>query len=153
MSTRWSRAFLLVSGGLGPLVLGALVYLKTRSTLRLHGWLASFDRGALHAPHGLATHVPAWVKYNLPDGLWQFAFSFVVFALWRGRGTRRERFVWGALPVAIGLGFEIGQGLGIFEGVFDWRDLVASVAGSALAYLAATQAFARHTDDAGILVR
>lgn len=98
------------------LLLGALIYLFTRRGLMLHAWtsapsLPTFSR------------VPSWVRYCLPDGLWQFSFCLAVFHVWRDAPRSLERALMLALPLFLGLGTEVAQAFHLIEGVFDARDL------------------------------
>lgn len=108
------RATLFLS--LGALVFATLIYLFTRQGLRLHAWTGASAWPAL-------SHAPAWVRYNLPDGLWQFSFCLTIFHVWRDAPRSMERTLMLALPLLLGLGTEVLQALDWLEGVFDAKDL------------------------------
>lgn len=104
--------------------------LGARSGLRLHAW-GAWARPAARAWFGGA---PDWVRFQLPDGLWQLGFGLAMAACWDGAPDDARRRRWLALPAVLGLGTEVGQGLGVLEGVFDPWDVVALAAGAALAW-------------------
>jgi hypothetical protein len=116
-------------GAAASLALGAIAYVALRGGLRLHGAAraaigdASIDRLRAFAR---AADLPPWVRFNLPDALWQFAFCLVVFRIWRGAPWTAGKIAACVLPIAIGMLVEIGQRFGVVEGTFDLADLAAS---------------------------
>lgn len=123
------------------LVVAAAMYALARKGLRLHDWL-------VHVVH-LPEH-PIWVpeplRNVLPDALWQFAFCLCVFSMWRGATSSAIARVCIAAPVLIGLGSEVGQALGLIEGVYDTRDLGAMLLATGVA---AAVAWGRRSADHG----
>lgn len=109
------------------LALGILAYATLREGLQLHDWLAALGWTA-------ATPSSSWIATVLPDALWQFAFCTCGFMIWRGSPRRRIAAVGMAVPIVLGLGTEIGQAVGVIEGVFDRQDLIAMLIASAAAY-------------------
>jgi hypothetical protein len=109
------------------------VYLSRPGRVVALAWVPDgFLGGARRAIHGV---LPAWLEGILPDVLWSFALAWVLAVVWRheeGERGARARRVWLALGLALAAGWEIGQGLGWLPGMFDWLDLVGSVAGYAL---------------------
>src|SRR5688500_8773268 len=77
--------------------------------------------------------IPALALYSLPDALWQYAFAFVLFRLSRDAAPV-ERAAWSLIPIAIGIGLELGQLARVVEGVFDPADLALGVVAIALAW-------------------
>lgn len=122
-----------------PVIAGGWLYVQFRATDHLlFSWL---DRLGLSpavawlraATRGLAP-TSEWLLYSLPDGLWLYAFAFTLAYTWREPGT--EARCWRALPLALGLGSELAQGLGLLEGTFDVADALTYVAAFVLAGLA-----------------
>lgn len=81
------------------------------------------------------TPTSEWLLYSLPDGLWLYAFAFAMAWTWREPGT--EARCWRLTPLALGLGSELAQALGVLPGTFDVADALTYVAAFALAKLAA----------------
>lgn len=112
------------------LVGGLAIYALARDGLYLHRALV-----ALGIPvAALAATVPAWVAYVLPDGLWQFAFCAFVASRWWSHPSSRERTLWLAAPLVVGLGIEGASAFGWVEGVFDPLDVAALAIGGAAGY-------------------
>jgi hypothetical protein len=116
------------------LLLAAAIYLGARSGLRMHAW-ASPAEFFVSWLRGFLTGAPAWVRFNLPDALWQFAFCVVLFRLWRDRPPSVEKNLFCTLPLAIGAGTELGQAAGVIEGVFDAKDLAGMLLAALVAFL------------------
>ena len=74
-----------------------------------------------------------WVKYSLPDGLWLFAYMFLVDAIWNGSKSISSYIFIFSLP-CFALISEFLQYYGLFPGVFDWID-VASYSFAILLYV------------------
>ncbi|HEU0029303.1 MAG TPA: hypothetical protein VFQ53_01635 [Kofleriaceae bacterium] len=98
--------------GVAALVVGLAIYLVARRGTELH---------ALLGIGGGTVALPGFVRDNLPDALWQFAFCVAVLAIWQDA----PRSAWRALPLAIGLGAELAQATGVVPGTFDLLDLGA----------------------------
>lgn len=92
-----------------PLSLGALSYVLLRPS-------------ALAAHVALRHFVPSVVRGSLADGLWAYALGAAISLVWSG-GSRRGGFAWLGAGLALALGFEALQKLGLVRGVFDARDL------------------------------
>ena len=105
----------------------------------MSGWLEVAGLGAwvsalreAVAPWRAGT--PAWVLYNLPDGLWVYAACCFFGRVWMG--PRRSTWMGAALAVlAAALGMEALQGAGWLQGRADGWDAVAECAGFVLAVL------------------
>ena len=97
----------------------------------------------IHAPHtafdatlvafARAHPLPSFVRFSVPDALWQYAFGATMLAMWRGERWHWRKTAFAIAPVVLGAGIEIGQGLGIVQGVFDPLDLLASVVAGVVA--------------------
>ena len=80
-------------------------------------------------------YLPKFVLYNLPDALWSYALGAWLTGTWRSGAAKAP---WLAVGAAVVMAAEGLQGLGILPGTFDPIDLVASIAGYALALVLAT---------------
>jgi hypothetical protein len=117
---------------LTPLLVGGGIYIAWRSTsLLMFRWFEVLGFGpvvtAVRAAACDPSRVPDFVRFTVPDGAWVYAFTACLAIIW----TRPAP--WVALPVALGVGGELGQAAGIVPGVFDARDMAVMTAGAALA--------------------
>lgn len=112
MKTRL-RFFLLV---VVPLVAGGLIYVFCRpETIRFKTWFAA---GAMPQQY-----FPDWMVYNLPAGLWLFAFLYMLRLL-------QSQWYYFASAICFAFGAELLQATAYAGGTFDFGDLLAySVAG------------------------
>lgn len=119
--------------GVLPLVLGAAIYVLFRSPhLRVFAWLQAMGLGeAVPAARAwarpAAEHLPGWVLYSAPDGLWVYGLTACLAIVWRGEPGWSRRG-WLCAGIALGAGGELGQLAGRVPGVFDPADLLLSVA-------------------------
>lgn len=71
---------------------------------------------------------PEWIVYSLPNGLWAFAYSLLIFTIW-GRSKSKIKYIWYlSIPLLV-LGFEILQYPGIIRGTFSFQDILTGVIG------------------------
>ena len=68
--------------------------------------------------------VYGWVINSLPDGLWLFAYMFLVDAIWNGSKSISSFFFIYYLPF-LALLSEFLQYIGLVLGVFDWLDVAS----------------------------
>jgi hypothetical protein len=59
------------------------------------------------------------ILFNLPDGLWSYAFMSFIILLWRNDSYKSR---WIIVVFIITLGWELGQKIGFINGTFDWID-------------------------------
>jgi len=87
--------------------------------------------------------VPSWMLYNLPDGMWLFAYSILIACFWNFKIKDCWMFVL-VMPF-ICIPHEFLQGLGIMHGTYDPSDvlayLLAIMAGFAYIYIVHSLAF------------
>ena len=119
------------------LIIGGLIYVGFRDkSLLMFSW---FDQLGIirevDAFRGLVNSdgLYGWVKYSLPDGLWLFAYMFLVDAIWNGSKSISSYIFIFSLP-CFALISEFLQYYGLFPGVFDWID-VASYSFALLLYV------------------
>jgi hypothetical protein len=70
--------------------------------------------------------VYGWVKNCLPDGLWLFAYMFLVDAIWNGSKSISSYIYIFSLPF-FALLSEFLQYFSLFPGVFDWIDVASYI--------------------------
>lgn len=118
--------------GVLPVVLGAAIYVLFRSPrLRVFDWLHTLGAGgAVPAARAwarpAAEHLPEWLLFSAPDGLWVYGLTACLALVWRGAPGRARRW-WLCAGIALGAGGELGQLAGVVPGVFDPADLLLSV--------------------------
>lgn len=111
-----------------PLTLGALLYLWYRPGEVLgFRWLEGMGAGsALKDLRSLDTRatlvLPRVLIDSLPGGLWVYSFTMALGAIWSA-GERTARFSWLLVPIFIGVGSEVAQGIEAVGGTFDPYDL------------------------------
>lgn len=122
------------AAGGAALLVGVLLYLVRPSDPAVFGWL---ERAGLHPLAALAravrqaayahVHLPGWFRGSASDAAYAFALgALLADAPW----------AISLLGLAVVLGHETAQGLGLAAGTFDPRDLVVLFASFALAQLA-----------------
>lgn len=109
----FNRAFVHI---LLPVFMGAVVYAFWRG-------IPLLDSGKTMFPLFSANHAPDWINYNLPDGLWCYAFLSTLSLIWEGPSI--SRFLWLGLAIAIAFSSEVLQAYNFIHGTFDWGDLIA----------------------------
>ena len=119
------------------LIIGGLIYVGFRDkSLLMFSWFEQLGvSGEVDAFRGLVNSegVYGWVKNSLPDGLWIFAYLFLVDAIWNGTKSISSYIFIFSLP-CFALLSEFLQYFGLFPGVFDWID-VASYSFAILLYV------------------
>ena len=69
-----------------------------------------------------ATDLPAWVIYNIPDGLWLLSYLLMIEAIW---GNGKQRKIWFIIPVILfAFLLEVLQYIGFFPGTGDVLDML-----------------------------
>lgn len=67
----------------------------------------------------------SWVLYNLPDGVWLFAYSIIIGCIWNFKIKDCWMFIF-VMPL-ISISHEFMQGLGIMHGTYDPNDVFAYI--------------------------
>jgi len=125
----------LIYGHLSTLFLGGLIYILFRSEhLIMFRW---FDLVELPFQNvrtltlGFINHLPNWLIYSLPDGLWIFSYMSLILFIWKNRITFNN-IIWIVMPPVIVIMFEIGQFMNIVQGTFDYCDIAFYIIGTIL---------------------
>lgn len=110
------------------LIIGGLIYVGFRDkSLLMFSWFEQLGvSGEVDAFRGLVNSegVYGWVKNSLPDGLWLFAYMFLVDAIWNGSKSINSYIFIFSLPF-FALLSEFLQYFGMLPGVFDWIDVAS----------------------------
>jgi len=116
-----------------PLFLGGLIYVLFRSSdlrlFKLFG-LLGIDDGVYNARIiflEFKVWLPEWLYYSLPDGLWVYSFTSVLLIIWNNEIEKVKYLL--LIPFFSGVLIEVFQALKLFEGTFDFLDLVFSIGG------------------------
>ena len=119
------------------LTLGGLIYIGFRDkSLLMFRWFEQLGiSGEVDIFRSLvySEGVYGWVKNSLPDGLWAFAYMFLVDAIWNGSKSISSYIFIFSLP-SFALFSEFLQYFGLLPGVFDWID-VASYSFAIILYI------------------
>lgn len=119
-----------------PLLIGGLVYVLFRpSTLNVFKWIDAV--GLTNIIQILrekceVISISKFIVYNLPMGLWTYAFCFSLLRNFRNQIIGRY-WIWSVL--VINLTSEIGQLVALVPGTFDVVDIVTSMAFFFLAWI------------------
>ena len=101
-----------------PLFTGGLIYIFCRpQTIRFKTWFGESTADA-SVIRELLKNLPDWMVYNLPAGLWLFAFL-------HGLQLLRSPFWFYVLAVLFAIGAEVMQATHFTSGTFDFQDLLA----------------------------
>ena len=76
----------------------------------------------------LGAHLPEWIVYSLPGGLWAFAYALMITAIWWNSKSHIRYFWMASIPILI-LGFECLQYVRIIPGTFCFQDIALGMAG------------------------
>ena len=110
------------------LIIGGLIYVGFRDkSLLMFSWFEQLGiSGEVDAFRGLVNSegVYGWVKNSLPDGLWLFAYMFLVDAIWNGSKSISSYIFIFSLP-SFALLSEFLQYFDMLPGVFDWIDVAS----------------------------
>ncbi len=116
------------------LLLGGVIYILFRASepvffnwiraMGLDSWL-SFARGKSLSSSG---NVPAWIVFSLPNGLWAFAYAFLITWIWWRSGSWLKYF-WMTSIILLVPGYEVLQYAGIIPGTFCLQDIALGIIG------------------------
>jgi len=129
--TNWNSLYIYCAIAL---ILGGIIYRLFRPQKPIffdwigftgfYGLIGSFRQNSLY----LAPHLPDWVIYSLPDGLWAFAYALIITRIWMNSPSGFKYFWLASIPILV-LGFEILQYSGIIPGTFCYLDLIVGFIG------------------------
>lgn len=124
------KPFFEVLGGIGFLTLGCAIYLLFRSeTLNIYQWIntvgLSEDIDSLRDTVR-EWHVPNFVRFSLPDGLYCAAYILMTDAIWHEDDGFFKYAVISIVPI-VTICSEILQYFGLVKGTFDVYDLICYI--------------------------
>jgi hypothetical protein len=98
-----------------PLLIGVFIYVFSRSaTIKFNTWF-EFLNLTIHS-----YHLPSFIKYSLPDGLFAFALMHSLYFIWRWKAP----LIWEMIVISFLVFSELLQGIYI-AGTYDPLDLIA----------------------------
>lgn len=103
------------------------IFLNWFQTLGLENWLDTARGNSL----SLTNNLPNWFVYSLPNGLWAYAYTLLIFVIWKNSASLMRYFWYLSIPVLI-FGFELLQLSGTLPGTFCLVDLSWGAMGIAL---------------------
>lgn len=137
-SLLYNRTINYIIGAISVLI-GGLLYLAFRSeSLIMFNWFGnigiSSEISFLRESCGNIS-LYSWVKFNLPAALWLFSYMFIIRGIWLNsqRNIIYNIFLWG-VPI-MALASELLQFFGAISGTFDYKDILAYIAGIVMFYL------------------
>jgi hypothetical protein len=112
---------------------GHLIYLGWRDGMPSWGlvWAHYSLMYFLKESLGAIIHLPNWVIYSLPQGLWAFGLSMFVGGIWYD-GPQSGGYFWLFVSWMAVVLWEIFQMLGYISGTFCWIDVVVGICGVGL---------------------
>jgi len=122
-----------------PLILGGYIYVFYRSiNLNFWNWLNNYSYlislfRDTEFSFVKSINLPNWVIFNLPDGLWSYAFCSFFFWGWKEKLSKS--IIYFIPPFGIPLFLELLQLTPFVSGTFDMVDLYYSIIGFTLSYI------------------
>jgi len=119
------------------LLLGGVIYLLFHASEPVFfKWIHASGPGSWlepvrHRSLSLIPHLPGWIVFSLPAGLWAFAYALAITAIWAGSRSVQRYFWMASIPVLVIIA-EVLQYAGIVHGTFCIQDLILGMAGLVL---------------------
>lgn len=111
------------------MISGGVIYILWRPTsLNMFSWFSAlgieqYVANMRSLASFLSVSLPDWVRFSLPQALWLFSGCLAVHSIWKNFYSKQEQF-WMAAVLILALSGELGQVMGIIDGVFDVLDLM-----------------------------
>jgi len=113
-----SRFYIFLS--LLSVFLGGIIYILFRTSvpvffrlfayIGMEQWIEKTRNSTLI----LSRHLPEWLVFSLPSGLWAFAYSILITGIWWKNKSHIKYFWFASIPLLI-LGWEVFQYYGIIS--------------------------------------
>ena len=100
------------------------IFFNWISAAGLDSWFSVARQRSL----SLNLHLPEWIVFSLPNGLWAFAYALLITGIWSDSKSWLRTFWMASIPLLV-IGFEILQYLGIIPGTFCIHDIALGMAG------------------------
>ena len=116
--------------GFMALTVGGLIYIRYRcESLLMFEWFHDLNISDFIASvrsYSNDSILYEWVIYNMPAGLWLFAYLLIIDAIWGNEKNTLYLCHLFILPI-LALVSELMQFLGVLPGTFDFLDLISYV--------------------------
>jgi hypothetical protein len=125
-------AIALIAGGIIYLLFrpDEVLFFRWMRTLGFKSLISYFRQNSF----SINIHLPEWVVYSLPNGLWAFAYALLITRIWAGSKSTFKYFWIGSIPGLV-LGFEILQFTGTIPGTFCLQDIALGMTGMTIGYI------------------
>ncbi len=100
-----------------PLITGICIYVLFRR-------IYFMDPSGQFFPIFSSQIYPLWIKYNVPDGLWLYAFLSMLSLIWN-RTFSLYLIIWCNAAILSSYLSEFAQMANLLPGTFDWKDIIA----------------------------
>ena len=124
----------LIIPGISAIFLGGMIYLLFHSSERVFfSWLRFLGLNnwiyfARNRSLVISQHLPLWILYSLPDGLWAFSYALFIAGIW-WRSVSWLKYIWMATIPLLVIGSELLQYYAIIPGTFSLLDLAFEILG------------------------
>ena len=112
------------------LIVGGLIYIRYRSdSLLMFDWFHYFNISDFISSirsNSEDSNIYEWVIYNMPAGLWLFAYLLIIDAIWGNEKNAQYLCHLYILPI-LAIVSELMQFFGGLPGTFDFLDLISYV--------------------------
>ena len=81
---------------------------------------------------GYKDKIPALVLYSLPDGIWVYSATSLMFIIWKGNWEHIMALPWILIPLFLSIGVELLQFVHVVEGSFCLYDMAFYLIGFSL---------------------
>lgn len=127
---------------LAPLLLGIFIYTLRPVPPIILIWMEAFGfaewlANLRDSTNGAYNHLPGWVIYSLPNGLWIYSYTVIITYIWGPTERSLSRIFWLLSSVFLGLGYEVLQLTPLIPGVFCINDLLFVSCGVILGFIIA----------------
>lgn len=116
--------------GFVALTIGGLIYIQYRSeSLLMFDWFRDLNISDFIASirnNAEESNVYGWVIYNMPAGLWLFAYLLIIEAIW-GKDKNFLCMCYLYILPILAIVSELMQYFGFLPGTFDYLDLLSYV--------------------------
>ena len=112
------------------LLSGGIIYILFRKTepVFIHWIQAIAPESWFSTDRHISLHLPEWIVFSLPNGLWAFAYALLITGIWSGNKSRLKYLWISSIPVLV-FGFELLQYFGLIRGSFSVLDLAFGAGG------------------------
>lgn len=119
-----------VTIGFMSLICGCMIYLLFRSkSLNIYQWSVAFGLSNIIDSFRYAIQnwsVAGWIRYSLPDGLYNAAYILLMDAIWYDDNNLKKFVIILIVPL-ITICSELFQYIGLIKGTFDVYDLICYI--------------------------